>query len=590
MMNRDEFIQLLKRHEWNNIEFKEAKNAVPRNAYETVSAFANTAGGHLVFGAKKDGICFKVVGVIDVDKVQNEFISTLRSKEKISLIIDVKEYLCDLEEKDILVFYVPEASRTEKPVYLAGKKAFIRKGAADVRCTDEELHRLIIDASTERYDEQTVDFDLQSCFDAESISWYRNTYERRSSNRSYKDRNDIDFLSDMGLVRETPQGMKASRAAILLFGRDSSLRHMMPRPVVDCQCFGTVFGEHISSTRWDDRKVFEFNLIRVWQLLLDWYQQIATMPFKIEPDTMQREDTPPDYLTFREAFVNLLTHQDYADRGRHPEILHFTDRTIFRNPGDAFIPLDNFLEPGVKEVRNPLIVRAFRLIGLVENAGWGLRDVFTDWQKSGNVPPVIHDNKADKTFELVLLKELLLSEEQIIFQSQLGVRLDDDAAKLFAYICRNKEISVAEAMTALDQPIAKSLEKLDYLVTQTLIRVIKPQSHYGLAEHLLSKIPSALADEQSPDTTQETIRPKLDLSEDQRKVIRLCEIPRSISSLMDELGVSCTRRFFRKIVLEPLLLGGLIHQTYPEQPKHPKQAYVLTEAGLRLLELRVAIN
>jgi ATP-dependent DNA helicase RecG len=53
---------------------------------------------------------------------------------------------------------------------------------------------------------------------------------------------------------------------------------------------------------------------------------------------------------------------------------------------------------------------------------------------------------------------------------------------------------------------------------------------------------------------------------------------------MGELGLS-HRTFFRSTVLDPLLAGGLIQQTHPELPNHPKQAYVLTEAGLRLSEL-----
>ncbi|MFZ4526491.1 MAG: ATP-binding protein [Chlorobium sp.] len=53
---------------------------------------------------------------------------------------------------------------------------------------------------------------------------------------------------------------------------------------------------------------------------------------------------------------------------------HFTDRTIFWNPGDAFAK-GNLLEPGPKEVRNPNIAIAFRRIGLCKNAGWGLSDV-----------------------------------------------------------------------------------------------------------------------------------------------------------------------------------------------------------------------
>ena len=73
-LNEQELLKLLSAHEWNDIEFKEARSAVPKSAYESVSAFANTAGGHLVFGVKKEGTDFEVVGVLDVDKVQNDFL------------------------------------------------------------------------------------------------------------------------------------------------------------------------------------------------------------------------------------------------------------------------------------------------------------------------------------------------------------------------------------------------------------------------------------------------------------------------------------------------------------------------------------
>jgi len=597
-VNQDDLIKLLSAHEWTDVEFKEARQAVPKNAYETVSAFSNTAGGHLIFGVKKDGTRFEVVGVVDVDKVQNEFVSTLRQKEKISLFINVEEHLHNIGGNDLLVFYVPEATRAAKPVFLNKdiRKTFIRKGGADVRCSQEEIQRLINDASADRYDGQIIEFDLQTCFDSSSISWYRNVYERKPGNRSYEDKNDIEFLFELGLIRETQQGWKASRAAILLFGRDGSFRDIMPRPVVDCQRFGSAFGEYTPGSRWVDRIVLDFNLIRSWQSLLDWYQKVAMTPFQVDPATMQRTDMPPDYIAFRESVINVLIHQEYADHNRKPEIRHFTDRTIFWNPGDAFASFADLLEPGEKEVRNPRIVTAFRRIGLSENAGWGLRDVFTNWQQLGNVPPVIQNDKANKTFQLILPKELLLSEEQIMFQAQLGVHLDHEAARLFAYICREKEITLANAKAVLAQSKVQTLVKIQYLVNQALIREVEPESLYGLAEHLLSRFPSDQPSDQvggklvTPPTDQpqvsipDTTQPKWEFSEHHREVIRLCEIPRSASDLMGELGLS-HRTFFRNTVLEPLLAGGLIQQTHPELPNHPKQAYVLTEAGLRLLEL-----
>jgi predicted HTH transcriptional regulator len=92
-MTQDELIELLNAHEWRNIEFKEAQRDVPRNAYETVSAFANTEGGHLVFGVRKNGQDFEIVGVLDVDKVQSDFLTTLRQRDKLSVIVNVREEL-----------------------------------------------------------------------------------------------------------------------------------------------------------------------------------------------------------------------------------------------------------------------------------------------------------------------------------------------------------------------------------------------------------------------------------------------------------------------------------------------------------------
>ena len=48
-MTKDELIERLKAHEWNDVEFKEAQRETPQNCYETVSAFSNTGGGWLVF-------------------------------------------------------------------------------------------------------------------------------------------------------------------------------------------------------------------------------------------------------------------------------------------------------------------------------------------------------------------------------------------------------------------------------------------------------------------------------------------------------------------------------------------------------------
>ena len=485
-MERDELVRRLEGYEWNDVEFKEARRAVPRDAYETVSAFANTGGGRLVFGVRQVGEKFEAVGVLSVDKVQGDFLTALRQRDKISVDLDIREDIHRLGKSDILVFYVPEASRGEKPVYLNGdiRRSFVRKGGSDVRCSENERNRFLIDAMAQQFDGQAFERDPDAAFDRESIEWYRGNYERRPENRSHAGLPDSGFLEEMGLLVEQDGRKAPTRAAVLLFGNNAAFRQLLPRPVVDCQRFAFACARADTGARWMDRVVLDENLIRTWRALMDWYGRFAERPFRIDPASLQRDDTPPDYPAYREAMINLLIHQDYSDHARKAEIRRYADRTVFRNPGDAFAPADDLIEPGEKELRNPRIVTAFRRIGLSENAGWGLRDIVRNWVQLGNVPPRIVNDKSRKRFELVLLREELLSERQRVFQAGLGVRLTDEQARAFALVCREGEATGSQlrTVTGLSAPDAAAIA--EGLAAQRLIEPVGADGRYALAGRL----------------------------------------------------------------------------------------------------------
>ena len=617
-MTQDELIELLNAHEWRDVEFKEAQRAVPRNAYETVSAFANTEGGHLVFGVKKSGQDMKVVGVLDVDKVQSEFLTTLRQPDKISMVVDVREGLHKYDDSDLLIFYVPEVHRSHKPVFLNGdiRRSFVRSGGSDIRCSDNERNRFLMDAAAERYDGQSVDLGLSTALDLESIKWYRETYERRPGNRSYATLSDADFLNEMGLLVEQHNQVSPSRAAILLFGTNAAFRQLLPRPVVDCQRFSLARDRADAGDRWNDRLVLDENLIRTWQSLVDWYQRFAETPFRVDPTSLRRDDTPPDYRAFRESMVNLLIHQDYSDHSRKAGIRHYTDQTVFWNPGDAFATDADLLEPGEKEVRNPRIVTAFRRIGLSENAGWGLRDVFRNWQELGHVPPYISNDRGRKCFELILKKEELLSEQQILFQASLGVQLTDEQARVFAFGCREKAITLSQikAVTSLAGPDA--VELADALVTKVLFRIIEAGRKYALAEHLEDRfrqtdqaadqadargedlvtvqvqlrppdLSSGQVEEHSDDLSAVQVQPLTELSATHWKIIDLCDVPRRLADILEALGVT-NRGYFKEHHLNPLIQSGIVEMTNPEKPRASNQQYVITEAGAQLKARRMS--
>ena len=608
-MTKDELIKRLRAFEWTDAEFKEAQHAASKSAYETVSAFANTAGGWLVFGVRDNDGVFEIVGVAEVDKVQGEFLTTLNSRQKLSHQIRVDESIIEHEEGVLLVFHVPESPRSEKPVYLDGdiRRAFVRRGASDMRCSPDDIARFLRDASTTRYDGQLLDgLDPEEFFDTVSVRWYRRVFDERNPGRQQAI-SDLEFLNEWGFVVEHADRLVPTRAGALLFGRPRYIRQLLPRPVVDCQFIDAEFSAWSSDHRWQDRLVVEENLMQAWLSLSERYMKHAERPFGVDGATLRRDDDPPDYISFREAAINLLIHQDYGDHSRKPSIRFFRDRTLFWNPGDAFATMDQLLDPTEKEVRNPAIVAAFRRIGLSEQAGMGVRAIFRSWQRLGHVPPVIDNDKAKKTFELRLLREDLLTEEQQIFQAQIGVRLDEAQAQLFAFVCRGGGASITDAkgVTGRNGPEARGV--LESLVVQGLLAVVDEGELYALAEHLAAQLDRLDVPAPAGQPIRELVTDHVEssaadlvtdhvegsaanlvsdhvvrrLTRHQRQIIDACDVPRSLAELMERAGVT-HRTFYRRNHLQPLLRAGLVQMTNPDNPQGANQRYVLTEAGVEL--------
>jgi len=611
-VNREELIERISAFEWNDIEFKEAQREFSKDAYKTVSAFSNTGGGHIIFGVKHENGKHEIVGVIEVDKVQNGFLSGLRSGDKFNKMIDAKESVIRDGEETLLVFYIPEASRQDKPIYLQGdiRQSYIRRGGGDEKCRKEEIEAFVRDASHDRHDCDLVDADAESFFDADSLAWYRRQFNEKNPGDDSQGMTDTEFLHHWGLVIEKENRLRPNRAAILLFGTDMIVRQFLPRPVLDAQWLSIRWGESLpEESRWKDRVVVEVNLIKAWRRLVQKFIEHSQIDFKIDPGSLRRDDLPPDYLAFREAAINLLMHQDFADHNRKPVIQFYRDRTVLTNPGDLFAEQDELLEPVEKSVRNPRIVSTFRRIGLSDQAGTGFRTMYRACDKLGWVPPIVENDKGRKTFGLHLPKEKLLSEEQLLFQANLGAHLSEHEAKAFAVLCQKGELRVRDVRAVTGLSAAESQIVIDRLIVEVLVvpKTEGNRSHVQLSEHLQrqlekgalgSKTKGKSASDQ-PVVTDENLvthppthrgstkspehKPLSKLTEQQRKIVMMCDVYRTLGDLMNQLGIT-HRTFFRRTHLEPLLQNGVLVMRHPDVPNHPDQAYTLTQIGLALAE------
>ena len=189
----------------------------------------------------------------------------------------------------------------------------------------------------------------------------------------------------------------------------------------------------------------------------------------MDPSTLRREDSPPDYLAFRESVINLLIHQDYADHNRKATIHFHKDRTVLQNPGDSFADPEQLLKPGEKPLRNPRIVSALRRIGLNEEAGTGFRVICRSWERLGNVPPVVDNDRGKKILYPPSRQGGPSLRAATSIPDNLGVRLSQHEAKAFAYVCRKGELRLRDVKAVAGLSARDAQAVLDRLLTEVLV-------------------------------------------------------------------------------------------------------------------------
>ena len=130
-MIKTELLQKLHDIEWDDFEVKEARRELPKNIWESVSAFANSSGGWIVLGVTQHKKNFEITGIDNAEKIEQDFITVLRSKNKFNIVIlpVCKKY--KIENKIVLAFYIPSAEI--KPVYFNSlQNTFIRTASGEI--------------------------------------------------------------------------------------------------------------------------------------------------------------------------------------------------------------------------------------------------------------------------------------------------------------------------------------------------------------------------------------------------------------------------------------------------------------------------
>ena len=381
--------------EGNRLEAKKAlgrdgQGELPRSVWETLSAFANTAGGVIVLGVseRKDG-SFVVHGIPKVGKVLDDFWNAALSEDKLSVrfMKDADTTVETVEGKGIVVIRVPWVDRYTRPVYIDNSifgGTFRRTYTGDHQCKREEVLSMLRDSDTSSQDAAIAESARVEFINRETVAAYRRRFDQRNEGHVWGKADDETFLTNIGALRvDEKGGLRPTRAGLLMFGEDRWITYEFPHYFLDYR------QEAGAVERWADRftsqpgdwtgNVYDF-YFRVYNKL----KAALKVPFRL--DGVDRVDDTPAHEALREAIVNALTNANWFDR--RGVVCVWDDEAItIANPGDFRMPVEEARKPGSTDPRNEAMMRMFAMVEIGERAGSGMDKIFEGWAWAGYAEP-----------------------------------------------------------------------------------------------------------------------------------------------------------------------------------------------------------
>ena len=359
-MTEAEILKLIEGGENIQVEFTPE---FTRDVYDTVCSFSNRDGGVILLGINDNG---EILGVAQdaVERMKRNFMAFISDGKHIYPPLHFLPETCTVNGRTLLVIQVPSASQ----VCRHRGRIFDRSHEADIDITDnaDMVYQLYARKSGSYFINKVTRFQLDD-LRHDLIERARCMTTCRAKNHPWKTISDEELLRSAGLIlKDTERQLEGiTLAAILLFGKDSTIMSVLPQHKTDA-----IFRVE-NADRYDDRDVIITNLLESYDRMIAFGQKHLNDPFVL--DGLQSVSARDHIL--HEICSNSLAHRDYfsgyvakfvIERGRI-----FTENAN-RSHGHGALNLASF-EPFAK---NPPILSVFREIGLADEPGSGVKNTY----------------------------------------------------------------------------------------------------------------------------------------------------------------------------------------------------------------------
>ena len=392
IMTPEEIKKLIQNGEKIDVEFKEAKNALSKDVYDSVCSFNNRNGGHIVLGVNDKR---EIAGVNPdkVDKITKEFTTAINNSQKIYPPLYLTPVSIDIEDKKLIYIRVPKGCQ----VCRHNGRIWDRSYEGDINITDnaELVYKLYARKQSSYFVNKVYPNLRIECLNSVVIEKARKMAIARNQNHLWKGMNDEELLRTANLILIDPETNKEgiTLAAILLFGKDNAIMSVLSQHKTDA-----LFRVE-NKDRYDDRDVVITNLIDSYDRLINFGRKHLNDLFVLEGIVnVNARDR-----ILREVVSNTLAHRDYSS-GFPAKMIIDDEKITIENSnvahGIGALDLQKF-EPFPK---NPSISKVFREIGIADELGSGMRNTYKYTQLYSGKNPIFEEGDIFRT--IIPLKKI----------------------------------------------------------------------------------------------------------------------------------------------------------------------------------------
>ncbi len=425
----------------------EFKLRVNEDAGNTISAFANTFGGTIVFGVESKKK--ELTGLSNVDEESRRLRQILDSCKP-----NPKPEITHIkgEGKTFIAVRVEQIAYSQTPCFFK-KRCFIRQGTTNLELAGEELidflrKRAILNFEESKTSARLHDLDLEKIkrFLKQRKTSYENLNEEETkrilAGLSVANYNGEFFLKNVALLffAKDPQKLFSNLEARVV--RFKGTEAEVGAIILDKRVCGTI-PELINGTY----KLVSENIGKTFRL--------------IGPERKEILDYPAESL--REVITNSFGHRDYFET-KEVLIEIFEDRLSITNPG-GLLPGQNIANfDKTPRHRNPITYRLLHDLGLGEGLGLGVRLIRRQFRETGLPDPEFYD--VGNAFQVVFYNHSSKKPRH-------AVEFENDRQKqALAYLQKNKSIKSAEFARLAGVSIPTALKDLKELEKQGKIKKI----------------------------------------------------------------------------------------------------------------------